>query len=91
MKLVTFTDQNGYNHKSLLRDNDTDPAIGLLQSPPDFTQLDWNEIARNIHNALLDAGLLTVNDVQIRQADFNKIILAKVGKKIFALYQQETD
>ena len=42
MKLVTFEDGNGYKHKSLIRDNDTDPSIGLLQSPPDIDQLDWH-------------------------------------------------
>ena len=89
MKSVTYTDQNGYNHNSLLRDADTDPSIGILQSPPDLRQLNWEEIARTIHNALLERGLLTVHDVQIRNNEFNQIILAKVGKKIFALYQQQ--
>lgn len=89
MKLVTYTDENGFNHNSLLRDGDTDPAAGLLQSPPDLRQLDWEEIARVIHNKLLERGLLTLKDVQIRSTEFNQIILASVGKKILALYQQE--
>lgn len=89
MKLLTFTDDNGYSYKSLVRDNDTDPSIGLIQSPPDLRQLDWEAIAKNIHNALLERGLLTIQDVQIRSTEFNQIILAKVGKKIFSLYQEQ--
>lgn len=89
MKLVDFTDANGYNHKSLIRDNDTDPTIGLIQSPPDLRRLDWESIARNIHNALLERGLLTVKDLQVRQTEFNQIVLARVGKQIFTLYQQQ--
>lgn len=91
MKKVIYTDENGFNHNSLLRDSDTDPAAGLLQSPPDLRQLDWDEITRIIHNKLLERGLLTIKDVQIRNNEFNQIILASVGKKIFALYQQETN
>lgn len=89
MKLLTYTDSDGFTYQSLVRDNDTDPSIGLIQSPPDLRQLDWDAIARNIHNALLERELLTIQDVQIRSAEFNQIILAKVGKRIFALYQQQ--
>lgn len=87
MKQVIYTDQNGLQHKSILRDGDTDPSIGLLQSPPDILSLDWEGIAKTIHNKLLEANLLTIQDIQIRSADFNKIILATVGKRIYALYQ----
>lgn len=92
MKLLTFTDDEGYNHKSLVRDNDTDPAIGLIQSPPDLRQLDWEAIVKNIHNALLERELFTIQDVQIRSTEFNQIILARVVKQIYRLYQeQETE
>ena len=89
MKRVTFTDDDGYTHTSLVRDTDTDPAAGLLQSGPDLRQLDWDEIARNIHNKLVERGLIYLKDVQIRQNEFNQIILASVGKRIFALYQEQ--
>jgi len=87
MKQVIYTDSNGLQHKSILRDSDTDPSIGLLQSPPDILSLDWEAIPKIIHNKLLEAGLFTIQDVQIRSNDFNKIILATVGKRILALYQ----
>lgn len=89
MKLLTFTDDEGYNHKSLVRDNDTDPSIGLIQSPPDLRQLDWEAIARNIHNALLEREIFTIQDAQIRSTELSQIILAKVVKPIYALYQEQ--
>lgn len=89
MKIVEFTDNNGFNHKSLIRDTDTDPSIGLINDPPDLRMLDWESIAKNIHNALVERGLLTIKDIQIRQTEFNQIILARVGKQIFKLYQEQ--
>lgn len=92
MKLLTYTDSDGFTYQSLVRDNDTDPSIGLIQSPPDLRQLDWDAIARNIHNALLERELFTIQDIQIRGTEFNQIILAKVVKQIYRLYQdQEQD
>lgn len=89
MKLVTFQDDQGRRHKSLIRDNDTDPTIGLIQSPPDLSQLDWQAMQVNLHNALLDKGILTVSDAQDRVSDFNQCVLAAIGKPLFSLYQME--
>lgn len=88
MKLVTFTDPNGFNHKSLIRDNDSDPAIGLIQTVPDLTRLDWEAMARSIHNKLVERELFTLKDVQERNVEFNQVIMATVVKPIFALYQE---
>lgn len=88
MRQTIFT-RNGFNYISLIRDNDTDPTTGIIQSPPDVQQLDWESIQRNLHNTLLERGLLTLKDVQIRQNEFNKIVLAAVGKPLLKLYQGE--
>lgn len=79
----------GRKHKSLIRNGDTDPTIGLIQSPPDLTQLDWQAIQVNLHNALLDKGIITLSDAQSRVNDFNQCVLAAIGKPLFRLYQQE--
>lgn len=88
MKKVFFT-RDGFNYASLIRDNDTDPSTGIIQSPPDLRQLDWNSIQRNLHNALLEHNLLTLKDIQIRQNEFNKIVLSAVGKPLMNLYQED--
>lgn len=89
MKEVTYTDANGYKHKSLVRDTDTDPSIGLLKSPPDLEQLDWYVIKLTLHNLLLDKGIITLEDAQSRPNEFNQCVLAAVGKPLFKLYQQQ--
>lgn len=89
MKLVTFEDESGYKHNSLIRDNDTDPTIGILQSPPNLDQLDWQVIKVTLHNMLLEKGLITLGDAQNQASEFNKCVLSAVGKPLFRLYQQE--
>ena len=89
MKLLTYTDANGFKHKSLVRDTDTDPAIGLLKSPPDLEQLDWYVIKLTLHNSLLDKGILTLEDAQSRPNEFNQCVLAAVAKPLFRLFQQQ--
>jgi hypothetical protein len=89
LKKVVFTDKDGLKRLSILRDKDNDPEAGIIQSPPDLSQLDWQVIVKNIHNGLMEHELITLKDVQIRGAEFNKIIMAAVVKPIFGLYQQE--
>lgn len=87
MKLLTYEDPNGYKHKSLVRDTDTDPSIGLLHSPPNLDALDWRIIRVTLHNLLLEKGILTMEDAQNRQNEFNQCVLVAVGKPLMRLYQ----
>lgn len=87
MKQVIWTDENGYNHLSTIRDKDNDPSIGMLKSPPDLDNLNWGEIKRQLHNSLVQKGIFTVKDAQ--QQDLNHCVLATVSKALFRLYQEE--
>ena len=89
LKVLTFYDEGGFKHKSLVRDGDTDPAIGIIQSPPDLRRLDWEGIVKNIHCELLDRELLTITDIQNRSNEFNQIIYSKIIKQIYKLYQEQ--
>lgn len=89
MKLVTYEDTNGYKHKSLIRNGDSDPSIGLLQSPPNLDLLDWRIIRITLHNLLLEKGILTMSDAQNKNQEFNQCVLVAVGKPLMRLYQQE--
>lgn len=91
MKLLTYINENGLKFKSIVRDTDIDPAIGLLQSPPDIFKLDWETIPKTLHNALVERGFFTRQDVQDRQSDFNNVVLAVIGKPLFRLYQELED
>lgn len=87
MNLVKWEDPQGFKHQSYLRDGDKDPSIGLAHDPPDINRLDWDQIKRNIHNALIDKGLITYQDVQAKQDAISGIILAEVRKPLLALYR----
>lgn len=90
MRLVTYEEPNGKKHKSLIRDTDTDPSVGLLQSPPDLEQLNWELIKVTLHNLLLEKGILTMSDAQHKPNEFNQCVLVAVAKPLMRLYQQET-
>lgn len=87
MNLVKWTDENGYEHQAWMRNGDKDPAKGITHDPPDLNRLDWEEIKRNIHNALVNQNLVTWEDVQAKQNAIGGIILAEVRKPILALYR----
>lgn len=94
LKLVTWTDENGYKHQSLLRDNDpdTDAPNGILQDPPDLNALDWEGIKRDIHNLLLDRGLITWRDVQASHNGVTAVIQTVMKRRMAELYKlQEVD
>lgn len=72
MRIVTWTDENGYARRALLRAVDPDeaaPRIGIPMGPPNLEDLPiTDEARRDLHNALVARGLLTWADVLIQQA-----------------------
>ena len=65
MRTVEWIDDKGYKHKSTLRDNDPDSMAmkGIPCDPPDLDMLDWDGLKRELHNHLMDMGIVTWNDV----------------------------
>lgn len=90
MRPVVWTDQNGYRHRSFVRDADADAAApgGVLTDPPDLGRLDWEAVRRDIHNALVDAGVSTWQDVQLKQAPIRGFILGAVQRRLTALFRE---
>jgi hypothetical protein len=89
MKIVPWTDSDGKKHQSLIREGDPDSMAetGIPNDPPDLNQLDWNEIERELHNRLIEAGLITWRDVQRSQNGLTGIVRAVVLKRIIQLYK----
>ena len=94
MRLVIWTDQNGYKHRSLIRNsdpNDKAPEIGIPMDPPDLDKLNWepvlkvapdldlDEFKRKLHNRLVQMSLITWKDVQRSQSGLTSAIMA-VGR-----------
>lgn len=71
MRIVTWTDANGYIRRALLRavDPDKDAArIGVPLGPPSLEAIPLAADAkRDLHNMLVTRNLLTWNDVLVQQ------------------------
>ena len=66
MRYVIWEDKRGYLRRSLIKDTDGDgmAEYGIPAGPPDFDSLDWDEIKREIHNALAKNEVFDWTDVQ---------------------------
>jgi hypothetical protein len=73
MKIVTYTDDEGYSHRAMLRDKDPDDLanrLGIPLDPPsleDVPSIPNEEARRALHNALVARGLATYADVLAAQ------------------------
>lgn len=93
MRAVTWTDKNGYNHRSLVRDDDSDDMApqGLLQDPPSLTELDWEAIKRDLHNALVERQLYSWRDVQEKKGLRGAILLSMKRRLVYLYREAEND
>jgi len=89
MRRVTWTDDRGYKHSSLVRDEDSDDmaSYGVLQDPPNLDELDWEGVKRDLHNYLVDAGLISWRDVQERTG-LRGAILSAMKRRLVYLYRE---
>lgn len=90
MKNVIWQDQDGYKHRSLIRDDQPDhmAAEGIPQDPPDINQLDWEGIKREIHNSLVEQGITSWSEVQRRGNAVGSTVASVIRPKIILLYRQ---
>lgn len=87
MRLIERTDSDGYKHLYHIKDNDLDTAPGIRADPPDIRQLDWEGIARQIHNGLVENKLISRNDIQYSKSGLDSIILTAIKRPLVALYR----
>lgn len=90
MRYVTYEDDKGYLHRSLIKDDDPDSKAkyGIPRDPPDVNLLDVDGFKREIHNAMVKSEMFTLSDV-MKQANGLLPLVAVAKRYIFALYQQE--
>jgi hypothetical protein len=91
MKVVIWEDERGYKRRSLLRDNDPDHLAksGVPLDPPDLTALDWEGLMRDLHNALVERGLSSWQDVLDSQTGITSSIISVFKRPIVGLYKQQ--
>ena len=89
MRTVRWEDSRGKRHVSEVRDTDPDSMApkGLMRDPPDVEFIDWEAVKRDLHNALLDQGLITYQDIVRQQVGVTSAVLGSVRKRVVALYR----
>lgn len=91
MKTVVYTDENGWMHKSIIRNNmpNHQADLGIMQDPPDLLRLNWEEIAKELNNLLVQRDLITLKDVSESRGGLANAIQVVMLKKIIALYKEQ--
>lgn len=89
MKSVTWTDQTGRKHVSIIRDNDDDSLAkrGIPKDPPNVDSI-LDSCKIELHNALVEQGLLCYNDVVAAQNAVTNIVNGIIKQKILLAYKQ---
>lgn len=90
MRMVKWTDENGYMHRSLLKDSEGDDMAPLTapQDPPLVSLLDWDEIKRDLHNTLVIRGLFDYKDLTAQQNGVTGAILSVMKRPVLDLYKK---
>jgi hypothetical protein len=92
MKLVTWTDDNGYRRRAYIRNGDNEdhaPTLGVPADVPDLSNLDWESVQRDLHNLFTDRGYITWADVQLSQTGINTAVQSVLVRRIVQLYRQQ--
>jgi len=90
MKRVIHIDKSGFKRVYAIRDND-DPSKahqGIPIGPPDLRVLDWDEIVKELNNALVDSGVITIEDLNINNSGITAALTSIVRKRIINLYKE---
>lgn len=89
MRTVVWEDRKGWKHRSLVREKDADPKMGISQDPPDLHDMDLNGILRDIHNGLVESGVHDWTTYQRQQRHMARIINTAVKRRVIGLLRQE--
>ncbi len=93
MRLVTWNDERGWTMQSYLPDGTADDLAptGIPHNPPDLSEMDWDEVAKEMHNALVAQGLITWQDVQRQQTTLVPVIVSSIKRRLIALYRKKEE
>lgn len=85
--------EDGMKRAKIGRDADSDSAImkyGIPREPPNLNRLNWEKLVKDLHNRLMETGMLTWKDVQSSpgQRGITSAILAVFRRPIIRLYKE---
>jgi hypothetical protein len=90
MRKVVWTDRRGWKKVSLVRDTDPDTAApqGLPAGPPDLSEVDCQEVLKEINNRLVDEGLLEIRDLSRQPNAITQAVRAAMVGRIVSAYKR---
>jgi hypothetical protein len=91
MRIVKWTDRNGWLHANYVRDNDpnTAAAQGVPVQMPELELLDCEEVKRDINNYLVEHDCYTWQDVQHKQNAITKAVRRALARRVVQMYKTE--
>jgi hypothetical protein len=89
MKKVQWVDDKGWKHVSIVRDNARPEEYpkGLPSDPPDLKQINWEGVQKELHNILIDRGLISFADLQKPNNGLENAVRSVLLKEIISLYK----
>lgn len=87
VKKVMWVDSHGFKRCSLVRDDDTDPELGIPVGPPPLDGI-MQEIERDLHNELMELGLFSLKDISRSGNALTGAILGAIRTKLINLYKE---
>ena len=93
MKLASWEDERGYVMQSFIPDGTSYELApnGIPHNPPDLSEIDWEDVARELHNALVAQGLITWKDVQRQQNTLVPVIVSTIKRRLVTLYRKKEE
>lgn len=90
MRLVEWTDDNGYKHLSWVKDNDPDYKAneGLRHDPPDVDRIYWDEIKKQLHNRMVEMRITSWQDVMKHQNAVTSFTTSIIKKNLIYLLRE---
>ena len=89
MKRVIWIDEKGWKRASIVKDNakPEEYPMGLPSNPPDMASIDWQEVAKEINNNLIDRGLFSYADLSKPNSGYEGAVKGVLIKAIICLYK----
>ena len=91
MNVKIWTDRKGVMHRSVLTKETNRPNEGFLVDPPDVIHgINWDDVARDLHNQLVRRGLFERQDVIREQNQLTGAVLSALRKRVKQLFREES-
>lgn len=90
MRLVQYITEDGWKYQSWITEEMlvSEAEKGIPYDSPDTNRLPWEDISRELHNLLLDRGLITLKDVDDNPGMLGNTINKIIQPRLVELYKE---